>query len=213
MLLTQAQAMKELNISRGTILRWEQHGLLTPHRTIGGHRRYDRQELLKALGIDTGDLKNSYADEKSCVVYARVSTKKQESSGNLERQIDRISKYAEESGYVVSRVFSEVASGINENRRQLDKMIKYVQANNIKYVVVEYKDRLARFGYKYIETSLNILGAQVVVLEDADEKDINQEMAEDIISIITSFSAKLYGRRGAKNIKDRLKQMYVERSS
>ena len=207
MLLTQAQACKELNITRGTILNWEKKGLLKPYRTSGKHRRYELKDLHNLLGINT-TIDNSTVSKRS-VLYCRVSTKKQGDSGNLDRQKDRLLKYASDNNYLVEKVFSEIASGINENRRELKRMFEYMQKNSIEFLIIEYKDRLARFGFNYIKTICDILNVQIITLEDSDTKDINQEMAEDIISIITSFSAKLYGRRGAKNVKKALANLEI----
>lgn len=204
MLLTQAQACKELNISRRTILNWEEKGLITPLRTTGKHRRYKREDLLKLLGQEVS---TTPAKSNRCVIYSRVSTKKQADAGNLSRQLERLELYAKENNYEVLKVYSEVASGINENRRELYRMIDFLRKNDIDYLIIEYKDRLARFGYKYIEKICEILDVEIKIVEEIEDKDINQEMAEDIISIITSFSAKLYGRRGAKNVKDTLKSL------
>lgn len=206
MLLTQAQACKELNISRRTILNWEEQGLITPYRTAGKHRWYEKEDLLKLMGKNIlPKIKDSSSNK--CVLYCRVSTKKQAETGNLERQKERLYKYASENGYEVCKVFSEVTSGVNENRREFHKMIDYLRKNEIDYLVIEYKDRLARMGYRYIEKTCEILKTKIDIVENIEDKDLNQEMVEDILAIITSFSAKLYGRRGAINVKKTLKSL------
>lgn len=207
MLLSQAEACKKLNICRSTILNWEKQGLISPYRTSGKHRRYDEDKLIELIGgnIDNKILNSSIS--RSAVIYCRVSTKKQADCGNLERQRSRLVDFANANGYEVSNIYSEIASGINENRRELSKMIEYIKKNDVKYLIIEYKDRLARFGYNYIKKICDILNVEIIVLENIEDKDINQEMAEDIISIITSFSAKLYGRRGAKNVKKTLENL------
>lgn len=206
MLLTQAEACKELNISRRTLLNWEEQGLITPYRTTGKHRRYEREDLLRLLGKNITPKIKGESNNK-CVIYCRVSTKKQLESGNLDRQKDRLIKYAEEKGYKVDKVFSEVASGVNENRREFHKMLEYLRKHEVDYLVIEYKDRLARMGYRYIEKTCEILNTKIEVVENIEDKDLNQEMVEDILAIITSFSAKLYGRRGAINVKKTLKTL------
>lgn len=155
MLLTQAQACKKLNISRSTILNWEKQGLIEPLRTSGKHRRYSEEALLKLLGVDED---NFVSSDNSCVLYCRVSTRKQSESGNLARQLDRLLEFARQNNYDVKNIYSEMGSEINENRRELNKMIDYVKNNDIKYIIIEYKDRLARFGYKYIQKTCDILG-------------------------------------------------------
>jgi excisionase family DNA binding protein len=196
-LLTQGEACELLNITRPTILRWEDQGKVHPVKTPGGHRRYDENELKKLIGMkfDKQNLSNDV------LIYARVSTKKQKDAGNLDRQVGRLVQYATKKGHNIFDIITEVASGINENRKGLDKLLKVVANQEIQYLIVEYKDRLARFGYKYLEKYCLSHGTKILVLEESDEKDLNEELVKDMISIITSFSARIYGERGAKTAK------------
>jgi excisionase family DNA binding protein len=196
-LLTQGEACELLNITRPTILRWEDQGKVHPVKTPGGHRRYDENELKKLIGmkLDKQNLSNDV------LIYARVSTKKQKDAGNLDRQVGRLVQYATKKGHNIFDIITEVASGINENRKGLDKLLKVVANQEIQYLIVEYKDRLARFGYKYLEKYCLSHGTKILVLEESDEKDLNEELVKDMISIITSFSARIYGERGAKTAK------------
>ena len=201
--LTQKQALEHLNISRMTILKWEEKGLISPARLESGHRRYSLDELNKVLGIETKDSTN----QLTCLIYSRVSTKKQQDSGNLQRQTERLVNYAKGKGYNVLEVYEEVGSGINENRRQLNRLMRKVSDEDITIVLAEYKDRLARFGYEYIYRYCKSHRTKIELLENHEDKSLNEEMVEDMISIITSFSARLYGRRGARNIKNQLSKM------
>ena len=79
--------------------------------------------------------------------------------------------------------------------------------SDIKFLIIEYKDRLARFGYQYIEQYCKSPGVAIVKVEQQEERNLNEEMVQDMISIITSFSARLYGSRGAKEIKKRIKEL------
>lgn len=188
-----------------TILSYEEKGILHPVRTAGSHRRYLKSELEKIVGISENILVEEIA--QNAFIYARVSTKKQADSGNLERQIQRLTNYCIEQGFDVTQVYSEVASSINEDRQQLNRMLKQIQDKKVKYLVIEYKDRLARFGYAYLEHFCSSHGVKIIPIENNMERCLNGEMAEDIISIITSFSARLYGQRGAKKIKRELEKL------
>jgi len=202
-LLTQSEACKFLNITRPTILRWEENGKINPVKTPGGHRRYDKNELKQLLGIEIDEDTST----NRVLIYARVSTKKQRDAGNLDRQIGRLVQFTTQKGYKIDDIISEVASGINENRRGLDKLLKRVATQNIEYIIVEYRDRLARFGYKYLEQYCLSHGTKMLVLEESDEKNLNEELVKDMISIITSFSARIYGQRGAKAAKKMIENL------
>lgn len=89
--------------------------------------------------------------ESRAGLYSRVSTRRQADAGNLERQTQRLGEYARAAGYEIVGVYEEIAGGLNESRRQLRKLTKAIVAGKINIVVVEYKDRLARFGYIYLE--------------------------------------------------------------
>lgn len=100
-----------------------------------------------------------------------------------------------------------MASEINENRRELHRMLKKVEEDDITIVLAEYKDRIARFGYEYIERYCRSHKTKIECIEQQENQTLNEEMVEDMISIMTSFSARLYGRRGAKQIKKEIEKM------
>lgn len=122
---------------------------IKPLRTPGGHRRYKESQIKKLLGENQG----TNSTDKKCVIYARVSTAKQTDAGNLQRQKERLTTYAVEKGYQVTSIYTEIASGLNENRRELTKLLKEARKGNTDIIIIEYKDRLARFGYKYINST------------------------------------------------------------
>ncbi len=206
-LLTQKQAREYLNISRSTILRWESEGILNPIKTSGGHRRYKIEELDSWIGKETSNTNNN---SRNCLIYARVSTKKQEESGNLDRQSNRLMEYAITNKYNIISLYKEVASGINENRKELMNLLKEIESEEINYLIIEYKDRLARFGYNYIERYCKSYNVEIIILEKTEEKDLNKEMVEDMISIIISFSARIYGQRGGRKVKETMLSLEKE---
>lgn len=199
--LTQKEVLDTLSITRPTLLRWEEKGIIKPIYLSSGHRRYCKEDIENITG---SNLVTTSSSKKKCVVYSRVSTKKQQETGNLKRQTQRLIAHAEEKNYQVLEVFEEVASGINENRRALQRMLKKVGSEDVDIVLIEYKDRIARFGYEYISLYCKSHKTNIELLEQTEEKSLNQEMVEDMISIITSFSARLYGQRGARKVKNQL---------
>ncbi len=134
-----------------------------------------------------------------CILYARVSTKKQQEAGNLDRQLGRLTAFAAEHQWQVVAALTDVASGLNEKRRGLHPLLELAQQHQASVVAVEYKDRQARFGFAYLETFLHAFGVRVVIMEHT-AKDDQQELVEDLIAITTSFSARIYGKRGGKKM-------------
>lgn len=129
-------------------------------------------------------------DEKT-VIYARVSSS--ENKENLERQAERIQQYCAAKGWQINTIIKEVGSGLNDGRKQLEKILL---DKTITRIVVEHKDRLARFGLNYIDKLLSLDGREIVVINNQDNgKD---DLMQDFVSIITSFTARLYGLRRSK---------------
>jgi len=186
--------IKELyGISRITLINWEKKGLLSPIRTPGGQRRYRKEDIEELLNLKEKEEKTEKADT---ILYARVSTKKQKKY--LENQIKRLEEFAKNKGYKYE-IISEIASGINENRRGLRKLLNKIKRGEVKTVIIEYPDRLARFGYEYLKFFMETFGVKIIVVNGKEEtEDLNKELAEDLIAIVTFFSARIYGARGGK---------------
>jgi len=195
-LLTPQQIRERYGLHRNTLYNWEKQGLLKPIRTPGGRRRYRRDEIerLLSLGIPEGAGEN----KPRTVLYARVSTKKQ--SDYLRSQVARLEEYAKERGWNYE-VIAEVASGVNEDRRGIVKILNRAKRGEIDRVVVEYEDRLARFGLGYIKRFLEAFGVDLVVLNPKESRDAQEELAQDLVSVVSSFAAKIYGKRGGRRPK------------
>ncbi len=133
------------------------------------------------------DNKNSFNERN--VIYARVSNS--QNKNNLDGQVERISSFCRAKGWVVHEVIKECASGLNDER---PKLIKAITDKNNTRIIVENKDRLTRFGFNYIKTLYK--GEIVVVNECANDKE---DLINDFVSIITSFSARVYGKRRTQN--------------
>ena len=130
-------------------------------------------------------------DAARTVVYARVSAHDQRA--DLDRQIARITEWATVNGHSVDEVLCEVGSGLNGKRPKLRRVLPDPSAM---VVVVEHRDRLARFGVEYLEAALAAHGRKVVVVELGETTD---DLVRDMIDVLTSMCARLYGRRGARN--------------
>jgi predicted site-specific integrase-resolvase len=130
-------------------------------------------------------------------VYARVSSS--ENKDNLERQKERLISYCNAKGYKVSSVVTEIGSGLNDERKKLEKVLL---DKSINFIVVEHKDRLARFGLNYIQKLLSLDNRKIEIInpQSNDEDDLMQ----DFVSIITSFVSRLYGRRRSKRATEKI---------
>ena len=139
--------------------------------------------------------------QKAVVIYARVSTKKQADAGNLDRQMKRLRQYARGNGFTIRAEFTDVASGLNQKRRGLTNVLKLAERGEYKKLIIEYPDRLARFGYLYIERHLRYCGVEIIAIAEREPEDAHSELVRDLLAIVTSFSARLYGARGGKKIR------------
>ena len=147
--------------------------------------------------------KTKEADEKTAVIYCRVSTRKQRRY--LENQKKRLIEFCNQNGFKIVDIIEDIGSGVNERRKGLKKLFKLVREGKCKNVVVEYEDRLARFGVEYIKTFLEDHGVRLIVVEQENESP-EEELVRDLISIIVSFAGRIYGKRGAKNIVEAIRR-------
>jgi len=131
---------------------------------------------------------------KICVCYARVSSNNMKD--NLVRQQNRLEYFAKSNEYEIYKSVKEIGSGMNDNR---PKLIKILEDDNWNTLIVEHKDRLTRFGFNYIKMLLKSKNKKIVVINESNED--KNDLMEDLISIIYSFSARMYGLRRKKNKK------------
>jgi predicted site-specific integrase-resolvase len=157
---------------------------------------FDHNQIPGAFQLPTGTIivPNDHiqnASPNQVLLYARVSSHQQKD--DLERQADRLYQFAVAKGYTVYKTVKEIGSGLNDNRQQLNKVL---EDKNYNKLIIEHKDRLTRFGFRYIELLFKEQNREIEVINLAEEKT---EIMQDFISIITSFCAKIYGHRRCQN--------------
>ena len=181
------KAAEELGLHPITIRRWIKVGKIQAVR-VGIEARVPRSEIERLLG---------QADSRLLVLYARVSGHDQRS--DLDRQIERLEAWAkaERAGCEIL-VLSDIGSGLNAGRKRLQQLLRLVCDDRVAEVAITYPDRLTRFGSEYLETLFTAFGVALTVLEPGEEKTAEQELMEDLLSIIASFAGKLYGMRSHK---------------
>lgn len=194
---------KMLGVSSRTVLNYRENGIFSMRLDQDTNRWYaSRDEVIKLLkkkGLLYDDLENGI---KVSIVYARVSSYDQKRNGDLSRQVQRIVDYLQNDNKHLYEIFTDVASGLNSNRSGLSKVIDRVMYGNVDKVYITYKDRLTRFGFEYLEKFFKYFGVGIVVLNDDEvSKSGQQELVEDMMSLIASFSGKLYGLRSSKKKK------------
>jgi excisionase family DNA binding protein len=155
------EASEYLGVSINTLKTLANNGKIKSFKTTGEHRRFRQDDLDAYMGVE------KEKQEKLTVIYARCSTAKQKE--NLERQKDRLRKHAEAKSYKYMMI-DEIASGINEKRNGIHKLIKMCFEGKVERVLIEYKDRLARFGYEYLDAIFNNLEITVEVVETKKKK-------------------------------------------
>ena len=161
--------------------------------TEKGRRMIAREEMIRHLRKCK---MISMEEERMDIVYARVSTSVQKKKGDLDRQTEHIIKEIVTRNPKNLKIFREVGSSMNDERRGLSKILNFVMEGKVDRIFILYRDRLTRFGFHYIEQICKKFGTRIEVISDEMEtKSEQKELAEDIISIIHSFSGKLYGMK------------------
>ena len=184
------QFSKLIGKTNQTLRNWDKDGTLKPHHVSeSGYRYYSQEQLNHFLG-----LKQEVQLNKKTIGYCRVSSDKQKD--DLERQIENVKTYMYAKGYQFE-IISDIGSGINYNKKGLNQLIDMITNSEVDKIVVLHKDRLIRFGYELIENICNKYGTTIEIIDNT-EKTEEQELVEDMIQIVTVFSARLQDKRANK---------------
>lgn len=193
MLVAIRELSEALCIHPQTLRNLADAGTITAYKTPGGHRRFDVEEVRRQLF----DLKKyETGTEKTTILYARVSSNGQKN--DLKFQKEKLELHAAAKGWKYE-VIEDVGSGLNYRRPGFNKMINLILEGKVERVVVNYMDRLCRFGHEMVEAVCVKHGVELVVITQTEDKSFEQELVEDLVSIVTVFSARIYGSRSHKN--------------
>ena len=193
MKLTIGKAAKELGVTIETLRRWEKEGKITAERTRGGHRRFDIQSL---RGLERRP--KPLLIEQISIAYARVSSRDQKE--DLIRQSALLESYCLLQKWEYELI-EDIGTGLNYKKKGLRKLIEKICSYQIERLVLTHKDRLLRFGSQLIFELCDHFGVEIVILQQEEPRSFEEELAKDVLEIITVFSAKLYGSRSHKNKK------------
>ena len=180
-----------LGVSQKTLRVWDKQNKLIPVLTSGGHRRYKESDINTFIGIDP----ISNDNKEICVIYARVSSQKQKTSGDLDRQSQRLSEYCAKHNLYVEHIIKDVGSGLNDKRIGFNQLTNLVITGKVNKVIIEHKDRLTRFQFNFIKKIFKTFGVDIIVIDDKDEISDIEELTRDMMSLLACFSVKYYGKR------------------
>jgi len=183
--LSIGKTAKFLGVSTVTLRRWEKLGKISSFRTFGNHRRFPENEILK--------IENK---QKLHVGYARVSSHDQKT--DLIRQPDVLNNAIDSKNKLI---ITDLGSGLNFKKKGLNQLIKLVISGRVSCLYLTHKERLMRFGSELFFNICAYFGTKVIILNTVENKSFESTLAEDVIELMTVFSAKLYGKRSHKNKK------------
>lgn len=187
MLIAIGKVAEMFGVTTQTIRNWSKCGILTEVRTLGGHRRFDKEQVEMLSG------KEKQEQEKLTIVYSRVSSHDQKD--DLVRQSEELQAYCQQENITNVKVIEDLGSGVNYKKKGLRELIASVVLGKVKRIVISYKDRLVRFGSELVEEICRLMDVEIVTLHAQESKDFEQMLVEDVLMIMTVYSSKIYGRR------------------
>ena len=192
-----SKAAKILDVTPKTLRIWDKENKLQPILTAGGHRRYRESDINKLIG---DNIENNIIQEV-CVTYARVSSQKQKTSGDLDRQSQRLSEYCAKHNLYVTHIIKDCGSGLNDKRQGFTQLTDLVISGKINKVIIEHKDRLTRFQFNFIQKMYAVFGCEIIAIDDKEDVSDAEELTRDLMALLASFSGKYYGKRSIENRK------------
>lgn len=181
-----SRAREILNVTQQTLSNYVKQGKLHPMRTSKTNYEYDEDEVYSLIG------KNR--PQRVTVSYARVSLAKQRD--DLARQQERLYDYAARNGYTLAEQISDVKSGMEfNNRKGFQRLLTLISEHKVSTVIIENRDRLVRFGFDLVERMFALEGTRIVVMSEVENKSYEQELTDDLISIIHYYSMKSYSNK------------------
>jgi len=178
-----------LNVTVKTLQRWDREKTLVANRTPTNRRYYTYDQYLQFKGIGKD------ADFRKIVIYTRVSTRNQ--TDDLENQVDFLQTYVNAKGLIADEIIRDYGSGLNYNRKKWNQLLGEVMENKVKMILVSHKDRFVRFGFDWFEKFCNKFNVEIVVVKN-EKLSPQEELVQDIVSILHVFSFRLYGLRKYK---------------
>jgi len=182
-----------VGVTTKTLQRWDNSGKLKANRSPTDRRYYTHKQYEEYMG-------ESETKQGKTIIYTRVSTANQK--GDLRKQIEFLKQYANAKGMIVDDIYSDIGSGLNYNRKKWNELVEESTEGKVKTILVAHKDRFIRFGYEWYERLLKTNGVEIIVVNN-EKLSAQEELVNDLISIIHVFSCKINGlRKYKKTIKE-----------
>lgn len=190
-----SEAARILGVTTTTLRNWDKKGLLKPDELTKGKARRYRVESLRNINRNIIFTK----DDLKTIAYARVSSHDQKQ--DLNRQVQLLELYCTKHGYKYE-VIQDIGSGMNYYKKGLTRLIDLILDNQVQRLILTHKDRLLRFGAELVFSICEAKNVEVIIINQGEEpSSFEEELAKDVLEIITVFSARLYGSRSKKNKK------------
>lgn len=180
------EVLNILNITRVTLTKYVKTGLVKVDSCINGKYVYNDESVYALIGLKKDKKK------RKNVIYARVSNPPKK---YLDEQILRIINFCSSKGINIDKTYSDIKSGMNFDRKEFKELIQEIVKGNIELIIVENKDRLCRFGFELFNEFCKYYKTKIIIVNDLSDKNFEQELTEDLISIIHYFSMKNYSNR------------------
>lgn len=183
-----------LNVSVKTLQRWDREGILIAKRTPTNRRYYTYDQYLEYKGVKQETLK------RKTVIYTRVSTSNQKD--DLKNQVEFLLNFTASKGIIIDETIKDIGSGLNYNRKKWNNLLNECMENKVDTIIVTHKDRFIRFGFEWFERFLGKFDVKLIVVNN-ELLSPQEELVQDIISILHVFSCRIYGlRKYKKKIKE-----------
>ena len=182
--------LKMLNITRPTLTKYVKENKIKVDSVINGHYVYNDESVYSLIGL------KKEKQNRLNVIYARVSNPPKK---YLDKQLKRLINFCSEKGITIDKEYFDIKSGMNFERDQFKDLIQEIVKGNIELIVIENKDRLCRFGFDLFNEFCKYFKTKIIVVNELSEKNFEQELTEDLISIIHYFSMKSYSHRRKLN--------------
>ncbi len=187
------EVLKLLKITRPTLTKYVKNGTIKVVVQGNGRYIYDDNSVYTFLNKNIS---------RKTVIYARVSTQKQKN--DLVNQVDLLKNYCFSNGILINQIYKDIASGISfKNRKEFFEMLDYIIQGKIETVIISYKDRLSRVGFELFSHLFSKFGAKIIVISEVgSEKLDSKEIFEEIVSLLHSYSMKLYSSMRKKKVQE-----------
>ena len=196
------EVLKLLKITRPTLSKYVKEGKINVKQCVNGQYIYNKDDVYNLL------LKEN---DRQDVIYARVSSSNQKK--DLENQLDTLRQFCSYNGIIIDQEYKDICSGLDLDRKQFQNMLDEITDFKIKTVYVTYKDRLTRLSFNVLKSLFAKYGCDIVVLNDIDnEKQIEKEIFEEIITLLHYFSTKMYSNRRKEKLNLIKKELELENS-